>query len=261
MLLIKEGFPEEDSLVLCTVTNIHFHSVFAKLDLYHNKTGLIHISEISPGRIRNIRDFVVEGKKVVCKVLRVDKKTGHIDLSLRRVNDNQKRKKINEIKQEQKAEKIIEQIAKNNNINPKDLYRGLSEKIFQKYSDLTSCFKEVVKKEEVLEKLDIEKDIITQLVDIIKVRFKEEDVIIGGALKLKSYDPEGLMIIKKALENAEASDDAVTLSYKGGGTYNIQVQSKTYKEAEKILDKAIKKALAFTEKGLGQGEFIRKEKE
>ena len=261
MLLIKNGFPEEDSLVLCTVTNIHFHSVFAKLDLYYNKTGLIHISEISPGRIRNIRDFVVEGKKVVCKVLRVDKKTGHIDLSLRRVNDNQKRRKINEIKQEQKAEKIIEQIAKNNNLDPKNLYKSLSEKIFQKYDDLTSCFKEVVKKEELLEKLGIEKDISEQLGEIIKIRFKEEDIIIGGVLKLRSFEPNGLEIIKKALEEAESVDNAVSISYKGGGRYNIQVISNNYKEAEKILEKTVKKALAFTEKGLGEGEFIRKEKE
>jgi len=64
MLLKKEGFPERDEFVLCTVTNIQFHSVFVDLDEYV-KPGMIHISEISPGRIRNIRDFVKEGKKVV----------------------------------------------------------------------------------------------------------------------------------------------------------------------------------------------------
>src|SRR5210317_1898406 len=103
MLLQKKGFPLEDELVLCTVTNIHFHSVFAKMDEYDNKTGLIHISEISPGRIRNIRDYVVEGKKVICKVLKIDEGRGHIDLSLRRVNDGQKREKNSQLKQEQKA--------------------------------------------------------------------------------------------------------------------------------------------------------------
>ena len=64
MLLKKEGFPEEDELVMCTITKVQFHSVFAQLDEY-DKGGMIHISEVSPGRIRNIRDFVKEGKKVV----------------------------------------------------------------------------------------------------------------------------------------------------------------------------------------------------
>ena len=93
MLLKKEGFPEEDELVICTVTSVHHSSVFTNLDEY-GRTGLIHISEISPGRIRNIRDYVVEGKKVVCKVLRVDKEKGHIDLSLRRVKEMQKKNKV-----------------------------------------------------------------------------------------------------------------------------------------------------------------------
>ncbi len=106
MLLKREGFPEEDELVLCTVTNIFHHGVFVNVEEY-GKGGMIHISEVSPGRIRNIRDFVREGKKVVCKVLRVNEEKGYIDLSLRRVNERQRKEKINEIKQEQKAEKII----------------------------------------------------------------------------------------------------------------------------------------------------------
>ena len=62
MLLKKQGFPEESELVLCTVTSVQYHSVFVDIDEY-GKSGLIHISEVSPGRIRNIRDFVKEGKK------------------------------------------------------------------------------------------------------------------------------------------------------------------------------------------------------
>ena len=259
MLLKKKGFPAEDELVLSTVSNIHFHSVFAKLDEYENKTGLIHISEISPGRIRNIRDFVVEGKKIVCKVLRVDKKTGHIDLSLRRVNDNQKRLKINEIKQEQKSEKIIEQVAKNNNLDPVQLYEQLTEKIFKKFDDLTSCFKEVVKKDTVFEKLEIEKEIATQLTEIIKVRFKEEDVVIGGLLKVVSYDVDGIEIVKKALQELEKLSKSIDIRYAGGGSYKIEVTSKKYKEAEKILGKAVDKINNIQETGMLEAQFIRKE--
>jgi len=259
MLLKKKGFPAEDELVLCTVSNIHFHSVFAKLDEYENKTGLIHISEISPGRIRNIRDYVVEAKKIVTKVLRVDKKSGHIDLSLRRVNDNQKRLKINEIKQEQKSEKIIEQVAKNNNLDPKQLYIELTEKIFKKYDDLTNCFKDVVKKETVFEKLEVNKDIADQLTEIIKVRFKEEDVVIGGLLKVRSYETDGVEIVKKALQDLEKLSKSISLTYAGGGSYKIEVTTKKYKEAEKILDKAVKKINTVQETGVLEAQFVRKE--
>ena len=65
----KKGLPEEGEVLLCSVTKIYPHCVFVNIDDYSNKSGMIHISEISPGRIRNIHDYVKEGKKIVCKVL------------------------------------------------------------------------------------------------------------------------------------------------------------------------------------------------
>ena len=106
MLYRREGFPQDDELVFCTVTKIFHSSVFVVLDEYE-RSGMVNISEIAPGRIRNIRDYVTQDKKIVCKVLRVDAKKGHIDLSLRRVNEMERKRKLEEIKQEQKAEKII----------------------------------------------------------------------------------------------------------------------------------------------------------
>jgi translation initiation factor 2 subunit 1 len=101
-MIKKTGFPEEGELLLCTVTKIFGHSVFVNIEEY-GRSGMVHISEISPGRIRNLRDYVVEGKKIVCAVLRVNKEKGHVDLSLRRVNEGQRRKKLEQIKQEQKT--------------------------------------------------------------------------------------------------------------------------------------------------------------
>ena len=127
MFLKKQGFPEEGDLVLCTVTSVQFHSVFVDIDEY-GKGGMIHISEVSPGRIRNIRDFVKEGKKIVCKVLRINQEKGYIDLSLRRVNESEKRRKIDEIKKEQNSEKIVEIAASKIGIKAEELYRHISEK-------------------------------------------------------------------------------------------------------------------------------------
>ena len=55
--------PEEGELVLCTITKIFHHSVFANLDEF-GKQGMIYISEVAPGRIRNLRDYVVENKNM-----------------------------------------------------------------------------------------------------------------------------------------------------------------------------------------------------
>ena len=121
MLIRKQDYPERSDLVICTVAKIQFNSIFVRLDEYEKKQGIIHISEISPGRIRNIRDYVKEGKVIACVVLRVNMERDLIELSLRRVTDGQRRNKINGMKQEQKAAKIIEFVAKSQEKDAKEL--------------------------------------------------------------------------------------------------------------------------------------------
>src|SRR3989339_907416 len=114
MLYRKKGLPEVDEIVLCKVTKLFPNSVFVDL-LEYGDSGMVHISEVSPGRIRNLRDYVSIGRQIVCKVLRLDREKGHIDLSLRRVNSTQRVEKLEEIKQELKAEALVTNIAKRNN--------------------------------------------------------------------------------------------------------------------------------------------------
>ncbi len=257
MFLKKKGFPEEDEFVLCTVTNIFHHGVFVDVDEYA-KSGMIHISEVSPGRIRNIRDFVKEGKKIVCKVLRINEEKGHIDLSLRRVNERQKKEKINEIKQEQKAEKIVEFTAKKINLDPQKFYYEISPNIFNKYDLLHLCFEDIVKGNITLEKLGVDKKIAEVLTESVKERMKLTEVFVGGELRLRTYAPDGVEIVKEALSKALDSDKVVLL-YEGAGKYKIKAKANEYKDAEGILEKTTGKVLDFIEKKGGEGEFVKSE--
>ncbi len=236
MLYKKQGYPEEGELVLCTVTKVQHHSVFAKLDEYEHKSGMLHISEISPGRIRNIRDYVVEGKKIICKILKINQEKGHIDLSLRRVNENQRRTKNEEIKQEQKAEKIIEYVANEMKKSVKELYYDISKHILPKYEHIFPCFYEVVDKDLDLSKLGIEAKVAKKLSEIIKQRIKPMKVIINGKFELSSYEPDGVDIIKNALVEALKDKEGTTIKYNGAGIFALQIIADNYDIAEKILE-------------------------
>ena len=110
MLYHRQGIPEENEIVLCKVSKIFPNSVFVDI-LEYGKSGLIHISEIAPGRIRNLREYVTPDRQIVCKVLRIDREKGHIDLSLRRVNSHEQSEKLEEIKQELKAEQLVKNLS------------------------------------------------------------------------------------------------------------------------------------------------------
>lgn len=290
MLLKRTGFPQEEELVLCTVTSVQFHSVFVTLDEY-SRTGLIHISEIAPGRIRNIRDYVVEGKKVVCMVLRIDKEKGHIDLSLRRVNEKQKRTKLNQIKEEQLAENIIVHLAKKLNKNPEEFYLKITPKIFEKYSDLFTAFEDASQGKINLKNFMDEK-IAKEITEIVIQRIKPKAVELCGDIKITSTAPNGAEIVKSILRAAEESNEKFeksdtgvkllkddfesgtkkeghsksskekpVIKYKGAGTYLITVTADDYKIAEKILNEIAEKAEKEAKKQKAAFEFKKIEKD
>lgn len=262
MFYKKENFPEEGEVVSCTVKKILYNSIFAELDEYINKEGMIHISEIAPGRIRNIRDYVKEGKKIICKVLRVNKEKGHIDLSLRRVSLSMRKNKITEYKQEQKAEKILETLAKELKTNLENIYKKIGYKIIEKYGLLNPCFQEVViKNESILADLKSDERLTKLLVKIVKEKIKPPSVKISASLILKSNAPNGIEIIKQSLKKATdfAAERKYQLkfSYTGAPKYKITVIATDYKTAEKAIEETANLAISTIKENGGTGEFLR----
>jgi len=257
MLFKKQDFPEDSDLVLCTVTSVQFHSVFVDLDEY-GKGGMIHISEVAPGRIRNIRDFVKEGKKVVCKVLKINKEKGYIDLSLRRVNESEKRRKIDDIKREQNAEKIVEIAAGKIGIKTEQLYKEISDKISKNFTSLHSFFEEASKNEKILEGLELDKKHLKIIDETIKQRIKPSEVEIKGRLKIATFAPNGAELVKESLKKAEDSvKGKVSITYLGSGLYRFMIKAPDYKEAEKLMKNASESAVNFITKHDGTAEFSR----
>jgi translation initiation factor 2 subunit 1 len=258
MMLKKTGFPQEEELVLCTVTAVQFHSVFVTLDEYGSRTGMIHISEVAPGRIRNIREHVKEGKKIVCKVLRINQEKGHIDLSLRRVNENQKRQKMNQIKQEQLAEKIIEHAAKQHIKKPEDIYAKLAKELVPVHGGIFPAFELVANGTLDLARI-IDKNLAQAITEAVRQRIKPKEIILSGDLQLLSNAPNGIELVRETLRHAEETSGKPVIRYKGAGTYHITVTAEDYKAGEKKLKAAAEAALGFAKARKIEAEFLRAE--
>lgn len=67
------------------VTGIQPYGAFVALD--EETQGLVHISEITYGFVKDIHDFLSVGQVVNVKVLEVDDKAGKISLSIRALQD------------------------------------------------------------------------------------------------------------------------------------------------------------------------------
>ena len=258
MFYKKGGFPEEGEIVLCTVKKILYHSVFVNLDEYENKEGIIHISEISPGRIRNIRDFVKENKTIVCKVLRTNKEKNQLDLSLRRVSLSVMKNKLEEVKQEKKSEKILGILAEKTKTPLEKVQEEIGLKIIEKYTLLAPFFQEVIQNNQVIKELKLPEKTEKILLGIIKEKIKLPEVILKRKIKLQSYEPNGVEIIKKTLSDvqtlAQKKGYNIKISYVTAPMYEMTITSPDYKEAEtelkeltEIITETMKKNNSFGE--------------
>ena len=258
MLNIKKGFPEEGEIVFCTVTNVQYNSVFVKLDEYERKSGMIHISEISPGRIRNIRDYVKEGKVIICKVLRVNKERGHIDLSLRRVNESQRREKVEERKQQVIAENIIKSYALLHDRKLNEVYQPIADKLLKNYNSIYEAFEDVVENDVKLSSLGLGKKEAEEIESIIRERIKPKQVTIEGELEVESYAENGVELVNDLLTKIMSIDEKLSATFLGAGRFKISVTAHDYKEAESIMEDFNKIVADFQDGDISTAKFERK---
>ena len=242
MLYKHAGLPDEGEIVLCRVTKIFPNSVFAQMVEYSD-SGMIHISEIAPGRMRNLREYVKVGKQIVCVVLRVKKDRGHIDLSLRRVGTGAKLRKLDEIKQELKAEQVLAKLAKKLEMKTEDLYKKVSEIAFEHYSYVHSAFKEFVAGKVTFEELGFDSKLASELNVAVKEKFKEPVATFRGEIELHTYASDGVLRVRKTLSKIAELREDMQVVYLGAGKYKFTFVDKEIKAAEKDIS-AIEKILS-----------------
>jgi len=260
MAIRKPEWPEIGDLVIVTVESVTDYGAYVKLDEY-GKTGLLHISEISSSWIRNIRDFVREGQKVVLKVLRVDKEKGHIDLSLRRVTKREKIEKTMSWKRERKAEALFRSVSEKTGLSLEEVYEkagALMEKEYGLYEGFEKVAKEGI---EVLTKKDVPEKLATAIAEVAKERIRVPMVNVKGIVELRCLKPNGVKIIKEAFLNAKKAEKSRDMKLRfyvvAAPKYCIEVQAENYKSAEAVLQRVAQNVVSSVIKAGGQGSFKR----
>ena len=74
---------KKGKIVRGTVTGIESYGVFVSCDEYYS--GLIHISEISHGFVKNVADYVNIGDVISVEILDVDESLGQLKLSIKNI--------------------------------------------------------------------------------------------------------------------------------------------------------------------------------
>lgn len=220
---------EENQIVLCTVTKIVGTIVFVKLEEY-NLEGTILFSEISPGRIRNIRDFAFPGKRIICKVIKKEK---GLHLSLRRV----KQKEVIEFNELHKREKSFNALLKT------IIGKEKADEILNKIKDthyLSDFLEEIKENPKKLEEY-IEKDKAEKVSSILREKAEKKQVVLKRMFSLSNKEQAGIILVKSIIKRATENCKECEVSYIAAGKYIIKLQAKDLKKADNELKNVIDK--------------------
>jgi len=230
---------EEGQIVLCNITKIVGTIVFAHLEDY-NQEGTITFAEIFPGKIRNIRDFVFPGKKVVCKVLRISPHV--IELSLRRVKVNER----NDFNELHKKEKSYSALFKT--ILGEKESQEVIKKIKEEQDNFFEYVEEAKEDPKLLEKY-IKKELTEKILTILKEK-KAKDTIITKRFLLSSKSPRGIVSIKEIIKESseEMKGEDISITYIAAGKYIIKIKTKDPKHTDQKLRAMIEKIETLSKK-------------
>lgn len=260
MSVKKTEWPEIGEFVLASVQKITDYGAYVTLDEY-GKEGLLHVSEVSSGWVRNIRSFVREGQKTVLKVLRVNSEKGHIDLSLRRVSKQERRQKMLSWKQERKADSLLRTTSEKLKIPYEELQAKVGV-VEEKFGGIYEALERAAQDGPApLTEVGVPQDMATALAEIAKDKIRLPLVKIKGLLELHSMKPNGVIHIKEALQSARKIERPrgarIRVYAVAAPKYAVEVLAEDYKEAEKILSKAAETAVKTITNTGGKGSFQR----
>ena len=229
MSLGLPDWPEVGYIVIATVLKVESYGAYVRLAEHSGKEGLLHISEISSRWVRNIRNHVRRNQKVVLQVMRTDKKKGQVDLSLRRVSRDDRRKKLEDWKKARKAETLLTGAASQLGVELMDLYES-----------------DGMKSKNGLEAL-AEVGITGKTADILNTIAKDKIIIsqvtIQGLIKMTSLGNNGVEEIKMSFIDAggvaEEHGATIKITTKGAPKYRIDLMADDYKTAEFAMDKTV----------------------
>ena len=257
----KSEWPEVGDLVIATVARITDYGAYATLDEY-GREGLLHRSEISSSWIRNIRDFVREGQKVILKVLRVDPEKSHIDLSLRRVTKRERIEKSFAFKKERKAESLLKSASEKLGISYEELYEKAGSLIEKEFGDISTGLEKVAKDgAKVLVGIGVLENITTVLEEIAKEKIRIPRVKVRGLLTLRCMGPKGVNVVRDAILSSQKSvtarDVDVSFYVIAAPKYRVEISAENYKTAEQALQKVAETVTKSIKKMDGEGSFTR----
>ncbi|GAB2275252.1 hypothetical protein Dimus_010012 [Dionaea muscipula] len=260
--MYEARYPEVDMAVMIQVKNIADMGAYVQLLEYNNIEGMILLSELSRRRIRSVNSLIKVGRIEPVMVLRVDKEKGYIDLSKRRVSEEDIQTCEERYNKSKLVHSIMRHVAETMNTDLEDLYVRIGWPLYRKYGHAFEAFKLIVADpDSILNSLSYEvkeagadgqevtkvvpavtPEIKDALVKNIRRRMTPQPLKIRADIEMKCFQFDGVLHIKEAMRKAEAAgnnDCPVKIKLVAPPLYVLTTQTLDKEQGIATLGKAI----------------------
>ncbi|CAI9762270.1 unnamed protein product [Fraxinus pennsylvanica] len=273
--MYEAKYPEVDMAVMIQVKSMADSGAYVSLLEYNNIEGMILFSELSRRRIRSISSLIKVGRIEPVMVLRVDKEKGYIDLSKRRVSEEDIQACEERYNKSKLVHSIMRHVAETMNIDLEDLYVHVGWPLYRKYGHAFEAFKLIVNDpDSVLDCLTreikevgpdgqemtkmvpaISEEVKDALVKNIRRRMTPQPLKIRADIEMKCFQFDGVLHIKEAMRKAEAAgnkDCPVKIKLVAPPAYVLNTQTLDKEQGIAILNKAIEACMEEIERHKGK---------
>jgi len=241
--MYEQRFPEIDDVVIAEVKSIEEMGAYVSLKEYNDIEGMILLSELSRRRIRSINKIIRVGRLEVVVVLRVDKEKGYIDLSKRRVSEEDIIKAEEKYNKSKAVHSIMRHVAESVHQDLEALYTQIAWPLFRKYGHAYDGFKLVLNDPDTqLGGFNLSPEVRQALLVNVKRRLTPQPVKVRADIEVSCFHYEGIDAVKAALtKGEETSTEAAPVKIKlVAPPLYVAVTTSTHKEIGiKALNTAI----------------------
>ncbi|XP_057784655.1 eukaryotic translation initiation factor 2 subunit alpha homolog [Salvia miltiorrhiza] len=273
--MYEAKYPEVDQAVMIQVKSMADSGAYVSLLEYNNIEGMILFSELSRRRIRSISSLIKVGRIEPVMVLRVDKEKGYIDLSKRRVSEEDIQGCEERFNKSKLVHSIMRHVAETMNVDLEDLYIHVGWPLYKKYGHAFEAFKVMVNDpNSVLDSLTrevtevgpdgqevkkvvpaISDEVKDALVKNIRRRMTPQPLKIRADIEMKCFQFDGVLHIKEAMRKAEAAgndDCPVKMKLVAAPAYVLNTQTLDKEQGIAVLTKAIQACTEEIERQKGK---------
>jgi len=239
------------------------HGAYVLLDEYGGLEAYAPINEVVQSWFHDIKDYLRLGQKTVFRVIRVDARRRLIDVSLRKVREEEKREKLAKWKRTLKGVKLLELVAKKLNMPLDKALQDFGWKLEDYYGDFLSIFENAAKHGTGdLRKLGLSDDVINAINEVAKERIEVESTEISGVIRIISIKPDGVRHVREVLLKAmdlarKEGVDGVRIYTIGPPRYRIDIVGKDPKKLELVLKDVVNFITTEIKKRGGEASFTR----